>query len=196
MAPIGTVICGLVTGLILGFPPGPAGALCARRSRDEGRKQGALVALGAAGAEWVYALLALALYGLLEDGAAAYRPPLLLAGVVFFLGWGLRGLLWPREDLPPDWEEHTSLEHFGAGLVVGLSAPGALLGFFAAHLLWQLPSTGWEVFLWLAGTAAGCLTGRLALVPLTPRLTLLRAEQLGGGLLCLASLGFLTAALL
>lgn len=196
MTSIAAGICGLATGLVLGFPPGSARALCARRSLDEGRKQGALAALGAAGAEWVYALLALALYGLLEDGAAAYRPPLLLAGAVFFLGWGLRGLLWPREDFPPDWEEHTSLEHVGAGLVVGLSAPGALLGFFAAHLLWQLPSTGWEVFLWLAGTAAGCLIGRLALVPLTPHLTLPQVERLGGGLLCLASLGFLTAALL
>lgn len=158
---------GLLTGLLFGLPLGPTGALCAQRLRAEGWQQGVLTALGASAAEGVYAALALGLFWGLWSFQNIHRQARLLVGSCLFLALGIRSLLWPREELPPEWEEHSVSENFGAGLVVGFSVPGALLRCAAACVFWNLPPMGWGGLLWPVAVACGCLAGYLAAMWLT-----------------------------
>lgn len=189
---------GLLTGLLFGLPLGPTGALCAQRCREEGWQQGVLTALGASAADGVYAALALGLFWGLWSFQNIHRQALLLVGSCLFLALGVRSLLWPREELSPDWEEHSVSENFGAGLVVGFSIPGALLRFAAARVFWNLPPMGWGGFLWPVVVACGCLAGHLAAMWLTgvSQVPLRKAERFWGGWYCAAFLGFILRAVL
>lgn len=194
-----TAAAGLLTGLILGPMARHTGVLCVGRARDSGGQAGLLAALGAVLAEAVYALLGRLLAGAAAGGETWLYRAFSLAVAALLLILGVRSLLWPQEDLPPDWEERRPREHVLAGLVVGFSCPGALARFSAGSLLFTLP-LGWgEGILWVTAAAAGTLAGYGALVIPASRkhrgTALSPVERAQGGVLCLAAAAVLARGL-
>jgi threonine/homoserine/homoserine lactone efflux protein len=92
-----TLAKGIVVGLILAIPVGPAGMLCVRRTLVEGAIFGLVSGIGAACADAFFG--AIAGFGLtfIRDWLFAWRDVLGFGGGGFLLLVGLKGLLAPRQ---------------------------------------------------------------------------------------------------
>ena len=91
-----TFFKGIVVGLIIAVPVGPAGMLCVRRTVVEGAIFGLTSGIGAACADAFFG--AIAGFGLtfIRDWLFAWRDLLGLGGGTFLLLIGIKGLLAPR----------------------------------------------------------------------------------------------------
>lgn len=191
---MGVIAAGLLCGLLIGFPTKTVGALIIQRSKDEGIKSGALVSLGTGVMELVYALIAFGFFWTLHSAWGEQLTLFLLCGFFLFVAMGVRSLLWPQEELPPDWDTHSSLEQFLAGIVVRIGAPGPLLYFFALAILAAAPNQGWGSLLWFLLVMAGLTIGHIVqlgaeALHLAPSWT--RMERVWGGLMCLSGVAFM-----
>lgn len=191
---MGVIAASLLCGLLIGFPTKTVGALIIQRLKDEGIKCGALVSLGAGVMELVYALIAFGFYWTLHSAWGEHLTLFLLCGFFLFVAMGVRSLLWPQEELSPDWDTHSSLEQFLAGIVVRIGAPGPLLYFFALAILAAAPIQGWEFLLWFLLVMVGLTishTVQLGAKALHLAQSWIRIERVWGGLLCLCGVVFL-----
>jgi threonine/homoserine/homoserine lactone efflux protein len=104
---------GMAAGFAIAAPVGPIGLLCIRRTLKHGSLAGFVSGLGAAAADLIYGLLAVAGIGVLNVWLLHRSPWLSAAGGLFLMGLGIR--IW-RE---PPASESAAVRDLGLGTSFG-----------------------------------------------------------------------------
>ncbi|MGH7013029.1 MAG: LysE family translocator [Stellaceae bacterium] len=192
---------GIVVGLVLAIPVGPAGMLCVRRAVVEGAVFGLVSGLGAACADAFFG--AIAGFGLtfIRDWLFSWHNALGLGGGVFLLIVGVKGLIAPRPIQTGAVAHERLAAAFLSTFALAVTNPVTILVF--AALFTQIgfdPASG---KLSIATLVAGVFTGSLAwwvsLCLATPALRHIGMSwlpRLSGGLLAISGVGLLTATVL
>ncbi len=120
---------GMAAGFAIAAPVGPIGLLCIRRTLHHGSLAGFVSGLGAASADLIYGLLAVAGIGVLNAWLLHRSPWLSAAGGLFLIGLGIR--IW-RE--PPAGESAAARDlglgaNFGSTFLLTLTNPMTIVTF-------------------------------------------------------------------
>ena len=194
----------LLAGLIVAVPMGPVFVMVVQRTLCHGRRAGAMVGLGAAAGDAIFAAVGLLTLTLVQQLVADYRGWLLLLGglLLGLIGFGIlrRG---GSVELPPDRKDLSgwtcALQAFGSTL----SNPGALAAMLAvlAILKVDVQATRLPFLLpaacglgeWLYWLSLVYLLGRY--LRLNPR-TLRLLSRIAGVLICVFALVLLVRGIL
>lgn len=78
---------GIIIGLCVSAPMGPAGVLCLRRTLEQGRRAGVITGIGATLGDLVYAIMTYLFTGILLDYIDRNMVPLRIVASLLFIGF-------------------------------------------------------------------------------------------------------------
>ncbi|MDE2229967.1 MAG: LysE family transporter [Alphaproteobacteria bacterium] len=190
---------GVVVGLILAVPVGPAGMLCVRRTLIEGVTFGFTSGLGAACADALFG--AIAGFGLtfIRDWLLAWRDALGLGGGAFLLVVGLKGLLIPHQfRVGPVGGERLAAA-FASTFALAITNPVTILVFAAifTQIGFDPASGNVSIAVLVAGVFSGSLAWWVSLclaAPALRRVGMSWLPRFSGALLAVSGMGLLGAA--
>lgn len=78
---------GIIIGLCISAPMGPAGVLCLRRTLEQGRRAGVITGIGATLGDLVYAIMTYLFTGILLDYIDRNMVPLRIVASLLFIGF-------------------------------------------------------------------------------------------------------------
>ena len=81
------LVGGIIIGLCISAPMGPAGILCLRRALEQGRRAGVITGIGATLGDLVYAIMTYLLTGILLDYIDRNMVPLRIVASLLFIGF-------------------------------------------------------------------------------------------------------------
>lgn len=190
---------GIVVGLVIAVPVGPAGMLCVRRTVVEGAIFGLVSGIGAACADAFFG--AIAGFGLtfIRDWLFAWRDVLGLGGGTFLLIIGIKGLLAPRPvRIAPVGHERLVAAFFST-FALAITNPITILAF--AAIFTQIgfdPASGTvSIATLVLGVFSGSLAWWIGLCAATPALRRIGMSWLprfSGALLTVSGIVLLGAA--
>ncbi len=191
---------GIVVGLILAVPVGPAGMLCVRRTLVEGAIFGLVSGFGAACADAFFGAVAGFGLTIVRDWLFAARDALGFGGGVFLVAVGVKGLVAPRPiQVGPVAHERLAAA-FVSTFVLAITNPVTILAF--AAIFTQIgfdPASGTlEIAALVAGVFAGSLAWWVSLCGAAPslrRVSMTWLPRFSGGLLAVSGVVLLAATL-
>lgn len=177
-----TLAKGILIGILVSAPMGPAGLLCLRETMRGSRRDGMLVGLGATLSDLVYGLVAYWGVGIVLNLLDQYNSSLRLGGSVFILIFCVvlltRRISTAEEDepAPPHRLKSTySLKKVSGAFALTLSNPFIILLFLPLYARLEFVRAVKlqfiEFFMAMAGIAIGCLLWWLCLTYLVKRLS-------------------------
>ncbi|HVA35742.1 MAG TPA: LysE family transporter [Stellaceae bacterium] len=190
---------GVVVGLILAIPVGPAGMLCVRRTLIEGAIFGLVSGFGAACADAFFG--AIAGFGLtfIRDWLFAWRDALGLGGGSFLLVIGLKGLFAPRQVQIGPIDHERLAAAFISTFALAVTNPITILAF--AAIFTQIgfdPASGkLSIAALVIGVFSGSLTWWVSLclaAPALRRVGMAWLPRFSGALLTVSGIALLSAA--
>ena len=81
------MVGGIIIGLCISAPMGPAGILCLRRALEQGRRAGVITGIGATLGDLVYAIMTYLFTGILLDYIDRNMVPLRIVASLLFIGF-------------------------------------------------------------------------------------------------------------
>lgn len=194
-----TFVKGIVVGLILAVPVGPAGMLCVRRAVVEGAIFGLVSGIGAACADASFGTIAGFGLTFIRDWLFAWRDTLGIGGGVFLLIVGIKGLIAPRPiQVGPVGHERLAAA-FISTFALAIANPVTILVF--AAIFTQIgfdPASGrLSIGVLVAGVFSGSLAWWISLCLAAPwlrRIGMSWLPRFSGGLLAISGIGLLGAA--
>ena len=81
------LVGGIIIGLCISAPMGPAGILCLRRALEQGRRAGVITGIGATLGDLVYAIITYLFTGILLDYIDRNMVPLRIVASLLFIGF-------------------------------------------------------------------------------------------------------------
>ena len=111
---------GIMIGLIFGLPVGAIGALTVQRTWSLGVKAGLLTGLGSSVADCFYACVGAFGLTLISDFLLRFQGIIAALGGGLILAMGLKSLIHPQGELPPDEETPGGAKLFLTTFVIGL----------------------------------------------------------------------------
>lgn len=194
-----TFFKGVLVGLVIAVPVGPAGMLCVRRTVIEGALFGLISGFGAACADAFFG--AIAGFGLtfIRDWLFTWRDLLGLGGGAFLLIVGVKGLLAPRPlRITPIGHERLAAA-FLSTFAVAITNPVTILAF--AAIFTQIgfdPASGTlSIVTLVLGVFSGSLAWWVSLclaAPALRRVGMSWLPRFSGALLTVSGIGLLGAA--
>ena len=159
---------GFVLGLVVSIPLGPVGALCIQRTISKGYRAGLLGGLGAACADFIYALIAAFGVSVVINWLIRVRKWIQIGGSVIFMVMAYKvfytnpAIQVRRQRL----RKRRSLEDFMTTFFLTFSNPTPVFVFmaaFAAFFVHEKVDRS-DIILSIAGVFAGCLSWWMVLV--------------------------------
>lgn len=190
---------GIVVGLIIAIPVGPAGVLCVRRTLIEGAIFGLVSGLGAACADAFFG--AIAGFGLtfIRDWLFAWRDVLGLGGGAFLLIVGINYLVVPRTvQIQPIGHERLAAA-FLSTFALAITNPVTILAFAAifTEIGFDPASGNLNIAALVAGVFSGSLAWWLSLcggAPALRRIGMAWLPRFSGGLLAVSGVALIATA--
>ncbi len=122
---------GLLIGITIAAPVGPAAVLCVKRTLLQGRRAGLASGLGAVIADVFYGALAISGIAATADVLIAHQTGLRLAGGLILLGFGLRTVAKPPAEPHEAPIARDLLGAFATTFLLTITNPFTILGFTA-----------------------------------------------------------------
>lgn len=138
---------GILIGLLFGLPVGAIGALTVQRTWSLGVKAGLLTGLGSSVADCFYACVGAFGLTLISDFLLRWQNVITALGGALILAMGLKSLIRPQEELPPDEATLGGVKLFLTSFTIGITNPAAILTFLFAFSYFGIS----EVSGWLGG---------------------------------------------
>ena len=123
---------GILIGLLFGLPVGAIGALTVQRTWGLGMRAGLLTGLGSSVADCFYACVGAFGLTLISDFLLRWQVVITVLGGVLILAMGLKSLVHPQGELPPDKETLGGVKLFFTSFAIGITNPAAILTFIFA----------------------------------------------------------------
>lgn len=123
---------GILIGLLFGLPVGAIGALTVQRTWSLGTKAGLLTGFGSSVADCFYACVGAFGLTLISDFLLRFQGIITALGGILILVIGLRSLIHPQGELPPDEETLRGAKLFLTSFAIGITNPAAILTFLFA----------------------------------------------------------------
>ena len=123
---------GILIGLLFGLPVGAIGALTVQRTWGLGMRAGLLTGLGSSVADCFYACVGAFGLTLISDFLLRWQVVITVFGGVLILAMGLKSLVHPQGELPPDKETLGGVKLFFTSFAIGITNPAAILTFIFA----------------------------------------------------------------
>ena len=123
---------GILIGLLFGLPVGAIGALTVQRTWGLGMRAGLLTGLGSSVADCFYACVGAFGLTLISDFLLRWPVVITVLGGVLILAMGLKSLVHPQGELPPDKETLGGVKLFFTSFAIGITNPAAILTFIFA----------------------------------------------------------------
>ena len=148
---------GMIIGLLFGVPVGAIGALTVQRTWGMGIKSGLLTGLGSSVADCFYACVGAFGFTLISDFLLRWQGIITALGGALILIMGLRSLIRPQGEPPPDENPLGGVKLFLTSFAIGITNPAAILTFIFAFTYFGIS----EVNSWIDGAllAAGGFLG-------------------------------------
>lgn len=148
---------GILIGLLFGVPVGAIGALTVQRTWSMGIKSGLLTGLGSSVADCFYACVGAFGLTLISDFLLRFQGIITALGGALILIMGLRSLIRPQGELPPDENPLRGVKLFLTSFAIGITNPAAILTFLFAFTYFGIS----EVNSWIDGAllVAGVFLG-------------------------------------
>lgn len=148
---------GVLIGLLFGLPVGAIGALTVQRTWGLGVKAGLLTGLGSSVADCFYACVGAFGLTLISDFLLRWQNVITALGGALILAMGLRSLISPQKELPPEEERSEGIKLFLTSFAIGITNPAAILTFLFAFSYFGIS----EIDNWLDGVllVAGVFVG-------------------------------------
>ena len=138
---------GILIGLLFGLPVGAVGALTVQRTWSFGVKAGLLTGLGSSVADCFYACVGAFGLTLISDFLLRFQGIITALGGALILAMGLKSLIRPQGELPPDDATLGGAKLFLTSFAIGITNPAAILTFLFAFSYFGIS----EVSGWLGG---------------------------------------------
>lgn len=126
------LLLGILIGLLFGLPIGAIGALTVQRTWSLGAKAGLLTGLGSSVADCFYACAGAFGLTLISDFLLRWQGMITAFGGTLILAMGLKSLIRPQGELPPDEETPGGVKLFFTSFAIGITNPAAILTFLFA----------------------------------------------------------------
>ena len=123
---------GILIGILFGLPVGAIGALTVQRTWSLGAKAGLLTGLGSSVADCFYACVGAFGLTLISDFLLRYQGIITALGGILILVMGLKSVIHPQGELPPDEETPGGAKLFLTSFAIGITNPAAILTFLFA----------------------------------------------------------------
>lgn len=148
---------GILIGLLFGVSVGAIGALTVQRTWSTGIKSGLLTGLGSSVADCFYACVGAFGLTLISDFLLRWQGIITALGGALILIMGLKSLIRPQGELPPDENPLGGVKLFLTSFAIGITNPAAILTFLFAFTYFGIS----EVNSWIDGTllVAGVFLG-------------------------------------
>lgn len=124
---------GFLLGLSIAAPVGPIGLLCIRRTLQHGRLAGFVSGLGAAAADFLYALAAAAGVAVLLGPIREHEQIVRLAGGILLLAIGARILMEKPQPESAETPRVSLARCFGSTFLLTITNPLTILSFLAMY---------------------------------------------------------------
>ena len=135
---------GILIGLLFGLPVGAIGALTVQRTWGLGMRAGLLTGLGSSVADCFYACVGAFGLTLISDFLLRWQVVITVLGGVLILAMGLKSLVHPQGELPPDKETLGGVKLFFTSFAIGITNPAAILTFIFAFSYFGISEvSGW-----------------------------------------------------
>lgn len=135
---------GILIGLLFGLPVGAIGALTVQRTWSLGVRAGLLTGLGSSVADCFYACVGAFGLTLISDFLLRWQVVITAFGGTLVLAMGLKSLIRPQGELPPDEETLGGVKLFFTSFVIGITNPAAILTFLFAFSYFGISEvSGW-----------------------------------------------------
>ena len=135
---------GILIGLLFGLPVGAIGALTVQRTWSLGVRAGLLTGLGSSVADCFYACVGAFGLTLISDFLLRWQVVITAFGGALVLAMGLKSLIRPQGELPPDEETLGGVKLFFTSFVIGITNPAAILTFLFAFSYFGISAvSGW-----------------------------------------------------
>ena len=190
---MGYLLRGILIGLLFGLPVGAIGALTVQRTWSLGVKAGLLTGLGSSMADCFYACAPAFGLTLISDFLLRFQGVITALGGGLILAMGLKSLIHPQGELPPDEEMLGGAKLFLTSFAIGITNPAAILTFLFAFSYFGISeANGWSDSIYLvAGVFLGTYFWWGTLSSLTQlikrkaaRFRLDTMNRIFGGILC------------
>ncbi|HJB27987.1 MAG TPA: LysE family transporter [Candidatus Blautia faecavium] len=136
---------GILIGLLFGLPVGAIGTLTIQRTWNLGAKAGLLTGLGSSAADCFYACAGAFGLTLISDFLLRFQEIITALGGALVLAMGLKSLIRPQEELPPDKEAPGGAKLFLTTFAIGITNPTAILTFLFAFSYFGISEIrGWK----------------------------------------------------
>lgn len=116
---------GILIGLLFGLPVGAIGALTVQRTWSAGVRAGLLTGLGSSAADSFYACVGAFGLTLISDFLLRFQGVITALGGILILGMGLKSLLHPQDELPPEENALGGAKLFFTTFAIGITNPAA-----------------------------------------------------------------------
>ena len=148
---------GILIGLLFGLPVGAIGALTVQRTWSLGVRAGLLTGLGSSVADCFYSCVGAFGLTLISDFLLRFQGIITALGGILILVMGLKSLIHPQEELPPDKETLGGAKLFLTTFAIGITNPAAILTFLFAFSYFGISEVrGWSDGIYLvAGVFLG-----------------------------------------
>lgn len=148
---------GILIGLLFGLPVGAVGALTVQRTWSLGVKAGLLTGLGSSVADCFYACVGAFGLTLISDFLLRFQGIITALGGALILAMGLKSLIRPQGELPPEDATLGGVKLFLTSFTIGITNPAAILTFLFAFSYFGISKvSGWlEGILLVAGVFLG-----------------------------------------
>ena len=135
---------GILIGILFGLPVGAIGALTVQRTWSLGAKAGLLTGLGSSVADCFYACVGAFGLTLISDFLLRFQGIITALGGILILVMGLKSLIHPQGELPPDEETLGGAKLFLTTFAIGITNPAAILTFLFAFSYFGISEvSGW-----------------------------------------------------
>lgn len=135
---------GILIGILFGLPVGAIGALTVQRTWNLGAKAGLLTGLGSSVADCFYACVGAFGLTLISDFLLRFQGIITALGGILILVMGLKSLIHPQGELPPDEETLGGAKLFLTTFAIGITNPAAILTFLFAFSYFGISEvSGW-----------------------------------------------------
>ncbi len=184
---------GILIGILFGLPVGAIGALTVQRTWSLGAKAGLLTGLGSSVADCFYACVGAFGLTLISDFLLRFQGIITALGGILILVMGLKSLIHPQGELPPDEETLGGAKLFLTSFAIGITNPAAILTFLFAFSYFGISEvSGWIDGIYLvAGVFLGTYFWWGTLATLTQlikrraaKFQLRTMNRIFGGILC------------
>lgn len=184
---------GILIGILFGLLVGAIGALTVQRTWSLGAKAGLLTGLGSSVADCFYACVGAFGLTLISDFLLRFQGIITALGGILILVMGLKSVIHPQGELPPDEETLGGAKLFLTSFAIGITNPAAILTFLFAFSYFGISEvSGWSDGIYLvAGVFLGTYFWWGTLATLTQlikrraaKFQLRTMNRIFGGILC------------